>query len=70
METKSKWIRAQGPEEFEILSSLSLRAKKRLVSTFDHVNFNYPCVKFALRKVYTAVLKTRSSKDAKIGVQL
>ena len=28
METKSKWIHAQGPEEFEILSSLSLRAKK------------------------------------------
>ena len=28
METKSKWIHAQGPEEFENLSSLSLRAKK------------------------------------------
>ena len=56
METKSKWIHAQGPEEFENLSSLSLRAKKKLVSTFDHVNFKYPRVKFALRKVYTAVL--------------
>ena len=59
METKSNWMHAQGPEEFETWNLLSLRTKK-LVHTFDNFNFNYPRVTVTLRKVYRAVLKTKS----------
>ena len=59
METKSKWIHAQGPEEFENLSSLSLRAKKdsSVPSTMLILNIlalNLCCARYI--PVYTAVL--------------
>ena len=53
-------MHAQGPEEFETYILLSLRTKK-LVNTIDNFNFSYPRATVALRKVYTAVLKTESS---------
>ena len=60
METKSKWVHAQGPEEFETFKFAQF-ANWKLVKFFDNFNFNYPRVTVALRKVYTAVLKTKSS---------